>query len=527
MTNLYLIAIAIAFAASLLATPLVRRLALRLGVVDHPDEGRKQHSRSTPLGGGLALLVGFVASLIASCYIWDAQSAKDLWDSSFITPLLMAMAIICVLGLIDDRFDLRGRQKLVGQLLAATVLIGGGLVIQKIAIFGLTIELGLLAMPFTLLWLLGAINALNLLDGMDGLATSLGIVLCVALGGMALITGHAADAMLAAAMLGALTGFLIYNFPPASIFLGDAGSMLIGLFLGALAIRSSLKGPATVALAAPVAVWAIPILDVSMAVLRRKLTGRSIYATDRGHLHHSFLHRGMSTVTTVLIIGVLCAITAIAAVVSVYTKHEMLAVGTVIAVVATLAIGRMFGHQEFVLLLKRAKHFVLSLVPMLHREDGQTHQLQTRLQGTREWDEIWETLTTYAESLDLCTVQLNVCVPGAGEDYHATWKRNGKTVDSQVWYTEIPLLADEVAVGRLKIVGQCSNGNSCAWVGDLISGLKPFEAEMRALIDDTPSDAGCSGSTSQAEAHHSESPTRDVAKAVSDELRPGSREVSE
>ena len=492
MTNLLIISIAIAFAASLLVTPLVRRLALRLGIVDHPDTGRKLHSRSTPLGGGLAVLAGFVTSILALSYVWDTQTADVLWDPAVVTPLLIAMLMICVLGLIDDRFELRGRQKLVGQFFAATVLIGGGLVIQKIAIFGLTIELGLLAIPFTLLWLLGAINALNLLDGMDGLATSLGIVLSVAFGGMALITGHTADAVLTAAMVGALVGFLIYNFPPASIFLGDAGSMLIGLFLGALAIRSSLKGPATVALAAPVAVWAIPILDVSMAVLRRKLTGRSIYATDRGHLHHSFLRRGMSTVTTVVIIGILCAITAIAAVVSVYTKHEMLAVGTVAAVVATLAIGRMFGHQEFILLLKRTKHFVLSLVPFLHRENGRSHQLQTRLQGTRQWDEIWETLTTYAETLDLDAVQLNVCLPGVGEDYHARWERNGKTIESQVWYSEIPLFVDEMTVGRLKIVGHCNNGNSCDWIGDLISGLKPFEAEMRALIEDTVGDTACS-----------------------------------
>ena len=118
--------------------------------------------------------------------------------------------------------------------------------------------------------------------------------------------------------------------------------------------------------------------------------------------------------------------------------------------------------------------------------------MQTRLQGTRQWDEIWETLTTYAETLDLDAVQLNVCLPGVGEDYHASWERNGKTIESQVWYSEIPLFVDEMTVGRLKIVGHCNNGNSCDWIGDLISGLKPFEAEMRALIEDTVGDTACS-----------------------------------
>src|SRR5262249_15642423 len=129
------------------------------------------------------------------------------------------------------------------------------------------VECGLFATPGPMAWMPGALNALNLIDGSDGVATTVGIVLSLALTALAMVTGHTMDAILAAGLLGALLGFLFYNFPPASVFLGDAGSMLIGLVLGVLAIRSALKGPATVALATPTALWAIPLFDVSMAIL--------------------------------------------------------------------------------------------------------------------------------------------------------------------------------------------------------------------------------------------------------------------
>jgi UDP-GlcNAc:undecaprenyl-phosphate GlcNAc-1-phosphate transferase len=359
---------------------------------------------------------------------------------------------------------------------------------------------------------------------MDGLATSVGAILSIAIACMAVMTGHYADAMLAAAMAGALLGFLFYSFPPASIFLGDAGSMLIGLVLGALAIRCSLKGPATIALAAPVAIWAIPILDVSMAILRRKLTGRSIYTTDRGHLHHSLQRRGLSTAATVLLIGALCTITAIAALVGVYTKHEALGMGTVAAVVAVLAIGRLFGHQEFVLVLLRVKHLVLSLVPFLQARNGYSRELKTRLQGTREWDDLWSTLIRFAERFDLNAVQLNIHLPAVGEEFHANWKCHGTTrQDCHRWFSEIPLVANDVAVGHLKLSGCCNNGSSCTWIADLITGLKPFEDDLLVLIDEVmppgePSQ-GNAGSPSPenvpAETHANSPHDRELATASS------------
>lgn len=482
--RLYLIAAVVSFAASLVLTPWVRRLAIRWNVVDLPDEHRKLHSRVTPLGGGVAVLFAFAIAVAVIAPLSDSQSAVFANDIGFVIGLSLSAVAICVVGLLDDRFSLRGRQKLLGQVIAATILISSGLCIRGVQLFDWNIQLGLLAVPFTLFWLLGAINALNLIDGVDGLATGVGIVLSLSIAVMAGLTGHRTEAFLALAMSGALLGFLKYNRSPASIFLGDAGSMLIGLVLGALAIRGSFKGPATAALAAPTAILAIPIFDVSMAILRRRLTGRSIYTTDRGHLHHTLLKRGFSSTKTVAIFGSLCTLTALGAVISIAMKNDSLAYIAIGGVLLTLVITRSYGHHESRLLLQRLRHLAVSLVPVLRKPGDRSGELRTHLEGNQQWEELWETLTGFAERFDLNTVQLNITLPAQGEEFHASWQRKNSQDDKELWHSDIPLYACNVSIGRLKIAGASRHENVCTWMSDLIAGLKPFEDHLLELITD-------------------------------------------
>ena len=459
----------------------MRRLALALDVIDRPDSHRKLHAQDTPLGGGIVLLLASVVAVLGLMIFspnWRANLLDNAW---FLSGLLAGVVTICIIGTIDDRFGLRGRQKLIGQIVATAFLLLAGLRIDSFVVFGFNVELGLLAVPFTVFWMLGAVNALNLIDGVDGLATSVGTVLCLAIAGMS-YPEHPVEMMLALVIAGSLVGFLVFNSPPASIFLGDGGSMLIGLVVGALAIRSSLKGPAVVALTAPTAVMAIPIFDVGMAILRRKMTGRSIYSTDRGHLHHSLLRRGFSGRKTVVTISVLCLVTASAAVVSVHQDNESLAATTTLAVMGILIASRFFGHQEFLLVCRRAKNFVVSLIPGGQRRNANGQQLQTRLQGDQEWNALWETLTSFAERFDLNSIQLNVNIPAFHEEYHATWNRKGSPDSTELWRSDIPLVAHHVTVGRLRVTGACHTNSVCTWMGDLIAGLKPFESQMAELV---------------------------------------------
>ncbi len=473
----------VALLCSLVLTPLVRRLALRWNIVDHPDEHRKLHRGAIPLAGGLAVFGGVVAALVIT-YFWSPEwrgRFSDDWNS--LGALLTASATICLLGLLDDRWGLRGRQKLIGQILVALILISSGLLIRNLTIFEIPIELGMLAIPFTLFWLVGATNALNLIDGMDGLATSVGIVLSLAISVMAIMTGHQIDALVAMAIAGSLTGFWVYNSSPASIFLGDAGSMLIGLVLGTLAIRCSLKGPATIALVAPTALLAVPILDVSMAILRRLLMGRSIYSADRGHLHHRLLNRGYNQQMTVFIISLLCAVTAAVALYAQFILNDLLAIVAVAAMVAMLVITRLFGYEEFQLIKLRTKHFFRSFVPS-HRRQPEHGQLETHLQGNAQWRELWSTLAEFAERHDLKIIRLNVHLPAHGEEYSAGWKRSNSTDDDQQWTCDLPLIAHGVPIGRLRITGTSNQHQSaCISISELIYDLKPFETQMLDLLE--------------------------------------------
>ena len=234
------------------------------------------------------------------------------------------------------------------------MLIASGVLIRKIGLFGMEIDLGLLAIPVTVLWLTGAINALNLLDGMDGMATVIGLILSLAICALAVLTGHAAVAVAALVFAGALLGFLPFNLSPAKIYLGDAGSMLIGIVVGCLSIRATVKGAGTVLLAAPLAVMTIPILDSFAAILRRRLAGQSIYAADRGHLHHRLLAHFGNKYTVLVCVAICSAITCGFALVSTATKNDIVALVASLAVVATLAVTGWFGRGEFVLLFVAA-----------------------------------------------------------------------------------------------------------------------------------------------------------------------------
>ena len=470
----------------ILLTPTTRRIALSSGLIDHPDGRRKLHLAPIALGGGVAVFTSaIIAVIVAGVAFSSFRSELTPPNIPFLLGLFFSSLFIVTVGLMDDRYHLRGRQKLLGQFIAASILIASGLHVERVQLLGTEIPLGLLSYPFTMFWLLGAINALNLIDGLDGLASSVGAILSFATACMAIMNFHVTDTIIALALCGALLGFLIYNFPPASIYLGDAGSMLIGLVLGALAMRSSFKTPATVALMAPTVIWAIPIFDVGMAILRRKLTGRSIYDTDRGHLHHCLLRNGFSGTKTLFWIGMFCSVTCVGALISIAHKSEWMALITALSVFFTLVVTRLFGYGECMLLGRKLKSVFWSLIPNPNTINaGLAPPVHARLTGTRDWEVLWETLTEYAERFDLTSVQLNVNLPALNEEYHVNWNRRDRGPERQQWTTDIPLSVNQMTVGRLRISGQSTDGSICSLMGDLIAGLKPFEMQISSLLAD-------------------------------------------
>ncbi len=409
LDNLNLLGIfATAFGLSFALTPIARSIACHTRLVDRPDGRRKLHGRAIPVTGGLAILFALLGAVDFGLYRVDPAVLG--FSSQSLLGLLLGGVLICAVGVADDCGSLRGRHKLLGQLVAVGVVIAFGVRIDRVHVFGMDQELGMLAIPFTTFFLLGAINSLNLLDGMDGLLSTVGLLICLALGVMALHTGHMGAALVALALSGALLGFMCFNFPPASIFLGDSGSMLIGLTVGVLAIQSSLKGPATLALAAPAALLILPIFDTTAAIIRRKLTGRSVYTTDRGHLHHCLLRSGLSVRTALLLVAGLGLVSVGGALGSVAFENEWLAALSAALVVGILMATRLFGHAEFVLLGQRANRVLRSFLRGPNRD--QPSELEVRLQGTADWKGLWQTILENAAGLNLRRVRLDVNCAG-------------------------------------------------------------------------------------------------------------------
>ena len=284
-----LLAALVAFAVAAALTPLVARLARRLGAVDDV-KARGLARAPTPLLGGLAIFAGaFVAALAFEP------------DNGRMRAIFGAAALITAVGALDDVVDLHPLTKLTGQVAAGVVLVLGGVTVDNFTLpFVHRVELHELGGPLTVLGLVALMNVVNFSDGVDGLAAGVCAISAVAFAIIAFDLGQNAAAVLAAIVCGAALGFLVFNFPPASIFMGDCGAQLLGLLLGAVIVEGSLKTNALIALVGPLVILAVPFLDTGFVVAKRIKYGRAIYRGDSNHFHHRFHRIGFSQRRTVL-----------------------------------------------------------------------------------------------------------------------------------------------------------------------------------------------------------------------------------
>lgn len=299
----YILMFGAAFGISLFLTPWVSKLAIKIGAVDKPNK-RKVHSEVMPRLGGLAVFAGFMA--IAVIFF------------GFDTRILGIMAggsLILMLGVLDDKYDMPAKYKLLGQIAAAAIVVMTGTVIRFVDNpFDGYIGLGFLSIPLTILWIVGITNALNLIDGLDGLASGVSLIALFTFTVITYRTEQFAVAMLSIALAGAVLGFLKYNFHPASIFLGDSGAMFLGFMMSSFAVMGLLKSVTAVTFVAPVIILAVPIFDTAFAILRRVLSGKPVMTADKGHLHHRLLAFGLNHKQTVLVIYAISVLLSIGAI---------------------------------------------------------------------------------------------------------------------------------------------------------------------------------------------------------------------
>ncbi len=477
-------ALVLAFLLSYLITPLVRDVARRVGFVDRPDGQRKIQSSAVALGGGLAVLISAPLAVFLVMYWWGA----DLWIMTRMPSSLLGLGagvlVLAVVGVIDDSIGMRGSHKLLFQVIAACLVMGAGFKIPRLMLLNIEIPLGNLGFLFTVVWLLGAINSLNLIDGLDGLAGSVGVVFCLTFGCMALMGLNYTDSIIAFAVAGGLLGFLRYNYAPASIYLGDTGSMMIGLVLGTIALRCSMKQAATLAFAAPLAIWSIPIFDSMAAIVRRTLTGRSIYATDRGHIHHVLLMHGWNATQAVALIVTLCSITSIGVLASLYYENEWLGVGVALVVLSLLIFSRLFGWVELLLLNSRLLGFGRRLSPFAAKTTGDIRHTSMALQGTLKWEEWWGTLAESAAKFHVVKMRLNLSLPRLHEEFYATWQKAGNHRRELLWQADIPLVVSGHPVGRLCVTGMQNENLASREMNQFIEFVETLETQLGSLIDE-------------------------------------------
>ncbi len=322
------------------ATPLVREASGRLGLFDHGLSSRKVHGRPIPRLGGLAIVLAFFTPL-AALLVVSSEVGRRLWsDSTSVLALFAGGLTIAGLGILDDLRGCGAKTKFAVQFAVAGGMYLAGFRIDQLSLpFGQAIPLGWAAVPFTMLWITGVINAMNLIDGLDGLAGGVAFIAISTIFALAAVGGDALMLLFSAALAGAVLGFLFYNFNPATIFMGDTGSMFLGFILATTAIRTSSKSTTAVAIVVPILALGIPISDTLLAIGRRAVRGAPLFSADRGHLHHRLIDKGLSHRSAVLVIYGGALVFGVAALlVSFANGKQAAAVLLVLAVLAFLVL---------------------------------------------------------------------------------------------------------------------------------------------------------------------------------------------
>jgi len=329
ISNGYLMIFAFAMMGCVLATPLVTQFAGWVGAIDKPDQFRRVHVGAVPRLGGLGLAMGIACGIfLPHLSGWSPNIKVNLPDLTHEWSILIAALLVLAVGFIDDTRSLGPRVKLLGQAAAVMALYLGGIRIERIDVLGLNLELAhpsasfaVLGFPVdlapaslavTLFWFLGCMNVWNLIDGMDGLASGVGLLVSGTLTLVAIHNENVEVAILAVALAGALAGFLLYNWHPACIFLGDSGALLIGLLIGVVGVQGSLKGPSAISILFPILAMGLPISDTAMAIFRRWVRNLPMSAADRRHVHHILIGLGLNPRQAALLLycfsGFLCGV---------------------------------------------------------------------------------------------------------------------------------------------------------------------------------------------------------------------------
>jgi UDP-GlcNAc:undecaprenyl-phosphate GlcNAc-1-phosphate transferase len=457
----YITLFTLSFLAAILVTPLVRRKASEWGAIAHPDNGRHIHSRPTPRLGGVAIYIAFTATLLCVPFLGNlvGQSFRD--NLLKLTALLAPATFIFFFGVYDDFRSASAPLKLAFQTAAALMVFVAGFRIENLSSpFGGHWHLPMwLSLPATILWIVVITNAFNLIDGIDGLAAGASVFALISILVFSVAQGNPEISLIAVVLVGAVMGFLRYNFAPATIFLGDSGSLFLGFMAAVLSLAGSQKGSTIVAIAIPLVSFGLPVTEAGLSLARRFLSGQSLLAGDRGHIHHKLLDRGLTQRQAAILLYAVCALFSLFGLMLLNPQRSLAAL-----IFFVLGVGIVFGVQrlgyaEFSELGSQIRQGVTRRRRAL-AVNVRVRRASDDLSGVKSASELYAALNSLLDTdeFDCAILEVNENEP-TFESYptryrHLTngratwvWKRNGAEFDKvissdQCWMLRLPLVAE-------------------------------------------------------------------------------------
>ena len=419
-----LIAVGIAaFLLSLLLTPVIRNLFRRWGLVDRPDAARKLHEHPVPSGGGVAVALAFAVSYAVLLFLPLHAGALVARSLPLTWRLLPSAVVVLAVGFVDDIIGLRPWQKLLGQVAAAGGAYWAGIHLSNLAGYHLGIGWSLL---LTTGWLIFCTNALNLIDGVDGLATGLGLFAASTMLIAALVQHNVPLALAAAPLVGALLGFLRYNFNPATVFLGDSGSLFLGFLLGCYGVLWSQKATTILSMTAPLLALSVPLLDTALVMGRRFLRRQPIFTGDRAHIHHRLLERGFTPRRVTLSLYAACSVGAVCSI-AVMQAHFSGLIIVVFCVLVTIGVWSL-GYAEFGTAVRL---FIEGAFRRQLNTRIALHGLEEKLAAAETPEECWATIKRAAPDFGLDCIRMSVGGHAFSESDDCEFTR--------YWTVQIPL----------------------------------------------------------------------------------------
>ncbi|MCM3092550.1 MULTISPECIES: MraY family glycosyltransferase [unclassified Cytobacillus] len=348
---MFYLTLVLCFLCSVIMTPFVKKLALKIGATDRPNH-RKVHQKVMPRLGGLAIYISFLLGMLIF------QPDKD-----YHIPILVGSLLIVILGVLDDKYELSAKIKLIVQIAAALIVVlWGGVDVNSINTpFGGEIKFGYFAIPITVLWIVGVTNAINLIDGLDGLAAGVSSIALITISSMAIIMGNTYVIAVSALVLVSTLGFLFYNFHPAKIFMGDTGALFLGYIIGVLSLLG-FKNVTVISFIIPILILGVPLSDTFFAIIRRIVNKKPLSAPDKSHLHHCLLDLGFTHRQTVLMIYAISVFFGLAAIIFSQAKVW----GAILFITVIVLLIELFAEviglvgKDYQPLLKRLKSRVAS-----------------------------------------------------------------------------------------------------------------------------------------------------------------------